>query len=148
VIKGDLLIVPIEDAVVYLQPIFLEEEGGSFPEFRRVAVVYSDRVEWADSLDGALELVFGTAGAEGDGEGDGGTGGDGDGGTVEPGDSTLAELISEAEDAFANAEAALRTGDLAGYQQWVEEAQSILDEISRQFGSQEEEPNASVFRPV
>ncbi|MGB7858923.1 MAG: UPF0182 family protein [Acidimicrobiia bacterium] len=59
VIKGDLLVVPIEDSVIYFQPIYLEEEGGAFPEFRRVAVVYSDRVEWSETLDGALELVFG-----------------------------------------------------------------------------------------
>ena len=52
----------IEDSVVYFQPIFLEETGGAFPEFRRVAVVYADRVEWADTLVGALELVFGPAG--------------------------------------------------------------------------------------
>jgi hypothetical protein len=131
VIKGDLLIVPIEDAVVYFQPIFLEEDGGSFPEFRRVAVVYADRVEWADSLDSALALVFGGR--------DDGDGGDGD---VPPGEvGTIEELIEEAEDAFANAEAALRAGDLAGYQQWVNEAQSILDQIADLIG--QAEPNAS-----
>src|SRR5690606_3279565 len=59
VIKGDLLVVPIEDSVVYFQPIYLEESGGAFPEFRRVVVVYGDRIEWAASLDRALELVFG-----------------------------------------------------------------------------------------
>jgi uncharacterized membrane protein (UPF0182 family) len=139
VIKGDLLIVPIEDSVVYFQPIFLEEQGGAFPEFRRVAVVYSDRVEWADSLDGALSLVFGTAEDDGDGDGDG----DGD----IPGDtSTLEELIQEADDAFSAADAALRNGDLAGYQQWVREAQSILDEIADLVAG--EQPNASALRPL
>jgi hypothetical protein len=147
VIKGDLLIVPIEDSMVYLQPIFLEEEGGAFPEFRRVAVVYSDRVEWDDSLSGALELVFGIA--EDDGEGDGGGDGDDGGAPDQPaGDATLEELIAEAEAAFDAAEAALRAGDLAGYQESVQEAQRILDEIARQYGSQEDEPNASALRPV
>ena len=123
VIKGDMLVVPIEESVVYLQPIFLEEEGGAFPEFRRVAVVFSDRVEWDDTLDGALELVFGAS--------EGGSGGDP--GPVDPPpgtDSTLEELIAEAEQAFQNADAALRAGDLAEYQTWVNEAQRILDEIA------------------
>ncbi|MFZ0012514.1 MAG: UPF0182 family protein, partial [Acidimicrobiia bacterium] len=144
VIKGDLLIVPIEDSVVYLQPIFLEEENGAFPEFRRVAVVYSDRVEWADSLDGALNLVFGTAdGGSGEGEGEG----DGDGGTVDPGtEATIEELIGEAEAAFDAADAALRSGDLAGYQRWVQEAQRILDEIADIVNA--DSPNASILRPV
>lgn len=130
VIKGDMLIVPIEDAVVYVQPFFLEEDGGAFPEFRRVAVVYSDRVEWADSLDGALQLVFGADDGD-DGEPPG-----------EPpaGDSTIEQLLEEAQDAFDNANSALTAGDLAGYQRWVEEAQRILDEIAELFGSAE--PNA------
>ncbi|HUG32945.1 MAG TPA: UPF0182 family protein [Acidimicrobiia bacterium] len=134
VIKGDLLIVPIEDSVIYLQPIFLEEDGGAFPEFRRVAVVYSDRVEWADSLDGALELVFPISDEDPDD-------GDGDNGEVPPGEeATIEELIGAAEEAFGNAEAALRAGDLAGYQRWVNEAQRILDEIADLIGGTE--PNA------
>jgi uncharacterized protein len=126
VIKGDLLIVPIEESVVYLQPIFLEEDGGAFPEFRRVAVVYADRVEWADTLNGALELVFGIADDDGE-PGDDVDDGDG----VPPGDAeTIEELLAEADDAFANADAALRSGDLAGYQRWVNEAQRILRQIA------------------
>ncbi|HEX6219461.1 MAG TPA: UPF0182 family protein [Acidimicrobiia bacterium] len=142
VIKGDLLIVPIEESVIYLQPIFLEEDGGAFPEFRRVAVVYSDRVEWADSLDGALSLVFGAPG-EGEGDGDG----DGEGDGEVPGDeATLEDLIGEAEAAFSAADAALRAGDLAGYEQWVDEAQRILNEIADLVAG--EQPNASALHPL
>jgi hypothetical protein len=133
VTKGDMLVVPIENALVYFQPIFLEEEGGAFPEFRRVAVVYSDKVEWADTLDGALEKVFGI--------------GDGEEEPEEPsgGLATVEELIAEAEAAFANADTALRAGDLAGYQRWVEEAQRILGEIADLL---EAEPNASKLVPA
>lgn len=141
VIKGDLLIVPIEDSVVYVQPIYLEEEGGAFPEFRRVAIVYSDRVEWADSIDRAFDLIFGAA------DDGGGDGQDGDGGDTPdiPSEGTIEQLIAEAEDAFANAEAALRSGDLAMYQQWVNEAQSILEEIAALIG--DSAPNASLPLP-
>jgi uncharacterized membrane protein (UPF0182 family) len=122
VIKGELLVVPIEESVIYFQPIYLEEEGGAFPEFRRVAVVFGERVEWADSLDGALELVFGPSAG-------------GDGPIVDPpdagdGDSTLEELIAEADAAFTNANDALAAGDLAGYQKWVDEAERVLGEIA------------------
>jgi uncharacterized membrane protein (UPF0182 family) len=137
VIKGDLLVVPIEDSVVYFQPIFLEETGGAFPEFRRVAVVYADRVEWADTLVGALELVFG-APEDGDDGGD-------DGGDPAP-VGTIEELLAEAEDAFANADTALRSGDLAGYQEWVDEAERILDELADILS--EPEPNATAPGPM
>lgn len=140
VIKGDMLVVPIEQSILYIQPIFLEEEGGAFPEFRRVAVVFSDRVEWSDTLDGALELVFGPA------DGDGEEGGEGGGPVVPPtGDETLEELINEAAGAFENAEAALRAGDLAGYQTWVQEAQRLLDEIADLVNSN---PSAGVLSPL
>ena len=135
VIKGDLLIVPIEESVVYFQPIFLEEDGGAFPEFRRVAVVYSDRVEWADSLDGALDLVFGDVGV------DEGEGGDDEEPSEPPVEGSIEELIQQAEDAFNRADAALRSGDLAEYQNWVDEAQRILNEIADLVGSAE--PNAT-----
>ena len=119
VIKGDLLVVPIEDSLLYVQPIFLEEAGGSFPEFRRVAVVYADRVEWADSLDGALALVFGD--------------GIGAGETPEPpppdNEADLEQLVAAANDAFQRANSALREGDLSEYQRWVEEAERILGQI-------------------
>lgn len=121
VIKGDLFVVPIEDSVIYFQPIYLEEEGGAFPEFRRVAVVFGDRVEWADSLDGALELVFGPADIDVDEPVAPPATGD---------DSTLGELIAEADTAFDNANAALESGDLAGYQRWVDQAERILQEIA------------------
>ncbi len=123
VIKGDMLVVPVEESVLYFQPIFLEEEGGAFPEFRRIAVVYADRVEWADSIDGALELVFGES------SGDGGDGQDG-GEPPPSGDQTIEELVAEANTAFANANSALRRGDLAEYQRWVEEAERVLAEIA------------------
>jgi hypothetical protein len=116
VIKGDMLVVPIEDSILYVQPIYLQAEVGGFPEFRRVIVVYGDQVEWAETLDGALGLVFG--------------GDDGD--PVEepttPDGTTLEELLDQAAAAFDNADDALRAGDLSDYQRWVDEAQRLLEE--------------------
>lgn len=118
VIKGDLLVVPIENSLIYIQPIFLEEEGGAFPEFRRVAVVFGDQVEWAETLDGALALIFG--------ESDGGEE------PVEPPSTpdgtTVGELLDQAATAFAAAEAALQAGDLAEYQRQIDEANRLVDE--------------------
>lgn len=120
VVLGDLLVVPIEDSLIYVQPVFLEAEGGGFPEFRRVIVVYGDRVEWADTLDGAMELVFGDGtGGEVEPPTDGGT--EGDGGTVE-------QLLDQAVAAFALADEALKNGDLAEYQRLTDEAARLIEE--------------------
>lgn len=115
VIKGDLLVVPIEDSLLYVQPIYLEAEGGGFPEFRRVIVVYADQVEWAETLDGALAKVFG--GSSGTDQPP--TGSDG---------STVDDLLSQAAAAFQQADDALSNGDLAGYQRWVEEARRLIQD--------------------
>jgi uncharacterized membrane protein (UPF0182 family) len=115
VIRGDMLVVPIEDAVLYVQPIFLEAEGGGIPEFRRVVAVYGDQVEWAETLDGALALVFG-----------GGTGAVPP--PTTPNGETVEDLLNAAADAFAAAQDALTEGNLAEYQRLVEEARSLVDE--------------------
>ncbi|HEX5696920.1 MAG TPA: UPF0182 family protein, partial [Acidimicrobiia bacterium] len=117
VIKGDMLVVPIEDALLYIQPIFLEAEGGGIPEFRRVIVVYGDQVEWAETLDLALAQVFGE-----------GTGGEPVEPPTPPGGETVAELLAEAAAAFQQADDALTAGDLAEYQRWVNEAERLIDE--------------------
>ena len=121
VIKGDLLVVPIEDSVMYVMPIFLEAQGGGIPEFRRVIVVYGDKVEWAQTLDGALEQVFG--------EGTGAEPTDpAEPAEPTPGGETVAELLEQAGAAFARADQALTEGDLAEYQRWVDEAERLIEE--------------------
>jgi uncharacterized membrane protein (UPF0182 family) len=106
---------------MYIQPIFLEAEGGGIPEFRRVVVVYGDQVEWADTLDGALELVFGDgAGPEPSEPSE----------PSEPGPDgdTVAELLEQAAAAFAAADQALTQGDLAEYQRLIDEAERLVEE--------------------
>jgi uncharacterized membrane protein (UPF0182 family) len=117
VIKGDLLVVPIVDSLLYIQPIFLEAEGGGIPEFRRVIVVYGDQVEWAETLDATLQLVFGE-----------GTGAEPAEPPSTPDGETVSELLNEAAAAFQQAEDALSAGDLAEYQRWVDEAKRLIEE--------------------
>lgn len=121
VIKGDMLVVPIEDSILYIQPIFLEAEGGGIPEFRRVIVVYGDQVEWSDTLDGALELVFGDGLGEEPTEPDEPT-------EPTPGGGTVSELLAQAAAAFAAADEALTAGDLAEYQRLIDEAERLVEE--------------------
>ncbi len=61
VIRGDLLVIPIEESLLYVQPLYLQAEGGRIPELKRVIVAYENRVMMAETLDGALEALFGGA---------------------------------------------------------------------------------------
>jgi uncharacterized membrane protein (UPF0182 family) len=61
VIRGDLLVIPIEESLLYVQPLYLQAEGGRIPELKRVVVAYENQVVMGETLDGALAELFGGA---------------------------------------------------------------------------------------
>jgi uncharacterized protein len=60
VIYGNLVIVPIGDTMLYVQPLYLRGEGSQIPELKRVVVVANGRVEMADTLPDALAQLLAT----------------------------------------------------------------------------------------
>ena len=61
VIRGNLLVIPVEDSVVYIEPLYLRSEQGQIPELKRVIVSYGDRVAMEPTLEAALTAVLGGA---------------------------------------------------------------------------------------
>lgn len=59
VIRGDLLVIPIEQSLLYVQPLYLQAEGGKIPELKRVVVAYQNQVVMRETLDAALAQLFG-----------------------------------------------------------------------------------------
>ena len=59
VIRGNLLALPVENSMVYIEPIFLQAESGALPELRQVIVAYGNMVVMEDDLETALDVVFG-----------------------------------------------------------------------------------------
>ncbi len=59
VIRGDLLVIPIDEALLYVQPMYLQAEGGMIPELKRVVVAYQNQVIMRETLDAALSDMFG-----------------------------------------------------------------------------------------
>ena len=68
VIRGNLLVIPIERSLVYVEPLYIAAEKGQLPELKRVIVGFGDRIAMEETLDGAIARVFGgplpQAGAE------------------------------------------------------------------------------------
>ncbi|MDJ0674096.1 MAG: UPF0182 family protein [Calothrix sp. MO_167.B42] len=58
VIQGNLLVIPIEQSLLYVEPLYLEAEQNSLPTLVRVIVAYENRIIMADSLDKALAAIF------------------------------------------------------------------------------------------
>ncbi len=62
VIRGNLLVIPIEQSLLYVQPLYLQAETGRIPEFKRVIVAHGNRLAMGETLEGALAQVLGEAG--------------------------------------------------------------------------------------
>jgi hypothetical protein len=61
VLRGELLVLPIDGALIYVQPLYLRAQGGRIPELKRVIVAHEGRVAMAETLDAALVALFGDA---------------------------------------------------------------------------------------
>jgi len=58
VIRGNLLVIPIENSILYVSPLYLRAERGQLPELKRVIAAYGDRVVMDETLAGALAALF------------------------------------------------------------------------------------------
>ena len=61
VIRGKLIVIPIENSFLYVVPLYLKAEGTNFPQLKRVIVATGDKVVMEPTLDAALTSLFGTA---------------------------------------------------------------------------------------
>lgn len=59
VIQGTLLVIPIENSLIYVQPLYLRADTGKIPELKRVIVAYENRIAMEETLDAALSKIFG-----------------------------------------------------------------------------------------
>jgi uncharacterized protein len=146
VIRGNLIVVPVGDSLIYLQPVYLQSTGSAFPEFRRIVVASPREVVWAETLGEALRLLL--AAENGAAPGPGATPTPEPGPSATPGPtatpgpegplpSDVAGLIAYANTHFERAQAALRAGDFATYGAEiakVEAALKRLDELAPGLG--------------
>ncbi|HYL58345.1 MAG TPA: UPF0182 family protein [Candidatus Acidoferrales bacterium] len=58
VLLGNLLVIPIQDSLLYVEPLYIRAENGQLPELQRVIASYSDRVVMGDTLEGTLAALF------------------------------------------------------------------------------------------
>lgn len=131
VLRGNLLVIPIEDSLMYVEPVYLQAEQGELPQLKRVIVSYEDMVVMEHSLQDALDKVFGMAEVEVEVEAPT------DSGLEDRGrDRTWAELSSAASGAYSDAIAAQKEGDWAGYGEALERLGNLLEHMLIEAGAQ------------
>ena len=121
VIRGELLVIPIEESLIYVQPIYLRAEGGTIPELKRVVVAHENRVAMGETLEEGLNLLFGSGGPTRS--------------AVVAGSDAAAPVsidmsaISQAQQHYDRALAAQRAGDWAAYGREIEQLGASLKQL-------------------
>jgi uncharacterized membrane protein (UPF0182 family) len=146
VIRGNLIVVPVGDSLVYLQPVYLQATSAKFPAFQKIIVASPTTVVWGDTLRQALDqLLRDQSGGPGPSQPPGPTptpgpsetpapsGTPGPGQTPPSGD--VAALVEYANQHFELAQQALRDGNFARYGEEIALVQQALSQLDALVGA-------------
>jgi uncharacterized protein len=120
VIRGNLLVIPIENSILYVSPLYLRAEQGHLPELKRVIAAYGENVVMKETLAEALSALFVNSGpapappAE------------------SPSEGSAAARAQEALTHYNQAMNRLKSGDWAGFGREIDAMRSLLEDIRRQ----------------
>jgi uncharacterized membrane protein (UPF0182 family) len=137
VIRGDLLVIPIEQSLLYVQPLYLQAEGGRIPELKRVVVAYQNRVVMEETLDSGLARLFGgSAATKNEPVAGAVTGAAPATAPVEPvsSDAEFQTLAAAARSRYQAALAAQRAGDWARYGEEIRKLGEVLERLGGRGG--------------
>ncbi len=131
VIQGNLLVIPIEEALLYVRPLYLRSESGKIPELKRVIVAYENKIAMEETLEASIARIFGdwsslqedmkaAAGIEKQA-------------VVAPGTvpDLRVSLIRQAGEAYERAIQAQRQGDWGKYGEEIQKLGAILEDLKR-----------------
>jgi uncharacterized membrane protein (UPF0182 family) len=120
VIWGSLLVIPVEQSLIYVQPLYIAAQNGGVPELKRVIVAFGNSIVMEENLEKSLNAIFGNS--------------------FEPLQKNVASqaaapqidikgLISEASRQFENAQTELKRGNWAGYGAALQKVEQLLKDL-------------------
>ena len=122
VIRGNLLLIPLGESNLYVEPVFLQAEGGGLPQLKRVIVAAGDQIAMEPTLQESITAIFGAEAlpippTE----------------PVEPGEpvvSSIADLIAQAQEHYNLAQQYLQAGDWASYGEELDALEAVLEQLA------------------
>ncbi len=131
VLRGNTLVIPIEESLLYVEPIYLKSDTDSnFPEMKMVVVSYGDKILMEPTLDTAINRLFGIT-------------------EQEPGrpqvpdeeydDTNINDLIIKANEVFNDANEASQNGNWAEYGRKINELERLLNQLNALINGQQEQ---------
>jgi uncharacterized membrane protein (UPF0182 family) len=123
VLLGNVLMIPVADSLLYVQPLYVESSRNAFPELQQVIAVYGNQVAIDSTLSGALSQVFGAPVST--------TTPTGTTGTLSP---QVRSLLNQAQSAYQQSEADLKAGNLGAYQTDINNLEGLLNQVQTDTG--------------
>jgi len=118
VTRGNLLVIPINDSIIYIEPLYIQAETGQLPELKRVLVSDGERVVMEENLAIALEALFGKSKVVKKE-------------TTKEIEKSETELVEEAQTYYELIEDSMKQGDWAGIGDNFDKLGSVLESISK-----------------
>ena len=124
VIQGPLLVIPIEESLVYVRPLYLKAEAGKIPELKRVIVAYENKIAMEETLEAGLAKLFGTISDQAKPTEEKPT-------VTTPTDVSISkeDLLKQAGDTYQAAMRAQRDGDWTRYGEEIKKLGEILNKL-------------------
>jgi uncharacterized membrane protein (UPF0182 family) len=120
VIRGSLLVIPVEQSLIYVQPLYIAAENGGVPELKRVIVAYGNSIVMEENLEKSLNAIFGSSYEPLQ---------KADTTRVTAPKSNVKDLISQASRQFDNAQQELKRGNWAGYGAALQKVEQLLKDL-------------------
>lgn len=131
VLRGNTVVIPIEESLLYVEPIYLKSDTDSnFPEMKMVVVSYGDKILMEPTLDTAINRLFGIS-------------------EQEPGrpqvpdeeydDTNINDLIIKANEVFNDANEASQNGNWAEYGRKINELERLLNQLNVMINGEQEQ---------
>jgi uncharacterized membrane protein (UPF0182 family) len=147
VILGNLLVIPLQNSLMYIEPVYLQASSNGLPVFQKVIVGTQTQIVWGNTLQDALNQIYAGQGATTPG----GSPSPGASATPAPSASgaiatpsalpsvsltgNAQELIAEANAHYQAAQVALHNGDLATYQREMNTVGQLLSQLEKVLGT-------------
>ena len=127
VIRGNLLLIPIAESNLYVEPVFLQAEAGGLPELKRIIVAAGDQIVMRATLQESITAIFGEEALSLPETPD-----------EEQTNPDIADLIVQAQNHYYKAQQYLEAGNWSGYGNELDALEQILNQLANLIAEEEE----------
>lgn len=120
--RGNMFVIPIEESLLYVEPVYLEAAESSIPEVKRVIVAYGDKIAYEKTLGEALNVLFGDGTSKDKPNSSSSS-------TGSKKQASTKELIDKANEAYQSAIDAQKDGDWAKYGEYMDDLEDYLKKL-------------------